>query len=148
MVTVSFSPMRSLDNGLMNAEVSNWWLPRTVDSKLRHIIVITQSHLTLAHPSSQLSIARSRSTRLHPVSAQSGSANTGVFMFRSPWENVSHGFVSTSPGVEGCPRGVMVKALDCGILVREFELQSRNYVDFRINTLGKGITPPILPSMG
>ena len=25
----------------------------------------------------------------------------------------------------GCPRGVMVKAMDCGIVVREFVLQSR-----------------------
>ena len=25
----------------------------------------------------------------------------------------------------GCPRGVMVKALDCGIVVSEFELQLR-----------------------
>ena len=31
----------------------------------------------------------------------------------------------------GCPRGVMVKALDCGIVVREFVLQSRYYFDFR-----------------
>ena len=26
--------------------------------------------------------------------------------------------------VRGCPRGVMVKAMDCGIVVREFVLQS------------------------
>ena len=43
---------------------------------------------------------------------------------------------------------VMVKALDRGIVVREFELQSHNYVHFRINTLGKGMNPLILPSMG
>ena len=45
---------------------------------------------------------------------------------------------------EGCPRGVMVKAMDCGIVVREFVLQSRYYVHFRANTLGKAI----LPAMG
>ena len=45
----------------------------------------------------------------------------------------------------GCPRGVMVKAMNCGIVVREFVLQSRYYVDFRANTLGKGINPLILP---
>ena len=39
----------------------------------------------------------------------------------------------------GCPRGVMVKAMDCGIVVREFVLQSRYYVHFRANTPGKGI---------
>ena len=50
------------------------------------------------------------------------------------------------PGV--CPRGVMVKAMDCGIVVREFVLQSRYYVHFRVNTLGKGMNPLILPGMG
>ena len=43
---------------------------------------------------------------------------------------------------EGCPRGVMVKALNCGI---EFVLQSRYYFHFRPNTLGKGMNPLILP---
>ena len=48
----------------------------------------------------------------------------------------------------GCPRGVMVKAMDCGIVERKFELQSRHYVHFRANTLGKGMNPLILPAMG
>ena len=48
----------------------------------------------------------------------------------------------------GCPRGVMVKALDCGIVVREFLLQSLYYDHFRANTLGKGMSPLILPAMG
>ena len=48
----------------------------------------------------------------------------------------------------GSPRGVMVKALDCGIIVSEFVLQSRYYVHFRANTLGKGKNPLILPAMG
>ena len=47
----------------------------------------------------------------------------------------------------GCPRGVMVKVADCGI-VSEFVLQSCYYVHFRTNTLGKGMNPLILPSMG
>ena len=42
-------------------------------------------------------------------------------------------------------RGVMVKAMNCGIAVREFVLQSRYYVHFRANTLGKGMNPLILP---
>ena len=42
----------------------------------------------------------------------------------------------------------MVKAMDCGILVREFVLQSHYYVHFRANTLGKGMNPLILPAMG
>ena len=48
----------------------------------------------------------------------------------------------------GCPRDVMVKAMDCGIIVRKFVLQSRYYVHFRANTLGKGMNPLILPAMG
>ena len=49
-----------------------------------------------------------------------------------------------------CPRGVMVKAMNCGIVVREFVLQSRYYVHFRANTLGKGMNPPLIlpPAMG
>ena len=50
--------------------------------------------------------------------------------------------------VSGCPRGVMVKAMDCGIIVGEFVLQSRYYVHIRANTIGKGMNPLILPAMG
>ena len=45
----------------------------------------------------------------------------------------------------GCPRSVMVKSMDWGIVVSEFVLQSRYYVHFRVNTLGKGKNPLILP---
>ena len=45
-------------------------------------------------------------------------------------------------------RGVMVKVMDCGIVVREFVLQSRYYVHFRANTLAKGMNPLVLPAMG
>ena len=48
----------------------------------------------------------------------------------------------------GRPRGVMVKVIGCGIVVSEFVLQSRYYVHFRANTLGKGMNPFILPAMG
>ena len=48
----------------------------------------------------------------------------------------------------GCSRGVMVKAMDCGIVVSEFVLQSRYYIHFRANTLGKGMHPLSLPAMG
>ena len=47
--------------------------------------------------------------------------------------------------LRGCPRGVMVKAMNCGIVVHEFVLQLRYYVHFRANTLGKGMNPLILP---
>ena len=52
---------------------------------------------------------------------------------------------SALPYTSVCPRGVMVKAMNCGIVVREFVLQSRYYVHFRANTLGKGMNPLILP---
>ena len=48
----------------------------------------------------------------------------------------------------GRPRGVMVKAMNCRIVVNEFILQSRYYVHFRAKTLGKGMSPLILPAMG
>ena len=50
--------------------------------------------------------------------------------------------------VWGCPRGKMVKAMVSEIVTREFELQSRYYVHFRTNTLGKGMNSLILPAMG
>ena len=53
---------------------------------------------------------------------------------------------SSLPGV--CPHGVMVKVMDCGIVVSEFVLQLRYYVHFRVNTLGKGMNLLILPAMG
>ena len=43
--------------------------------------------------------------------------------------------------------GIMVKALDCGILVSEFEFQSCSYVHFRTNSQGKGMNHLILPVM-
>ena len=48
----------------------------------------------------------------------------------------------------GCPCDVMVKAMDCRIVVSEFVLQLRYYVHFRANTLRKGMDPLILPAMG
>ena len=56
-----------------------------------------------------------------------------------------HSWRSRDQLIRGCTRGVMVKAMHCGIVVREFVLQSRYYVHFRANTLGKGMNPLILP---
>ena len=41
----------------------------------------------------------------------------------------------------GSPRGVMVKAMECGMVVSEFVLLSCYYVHFWANTLGKGMNP-------
>ena len=57
-------------------------------------------------------------------------------------------FICNLYSFKWCPRGVMVIAMDCRIVVREFVLQSRYYVHFRANTLGKGMNPLILPAMG
>ena len=55
-------------------------------------------------------------------------------------------YCAIKPNQVGCP--VMVKALDCGIIVSGFELQSRYYVHFQANILGKGMKPPYPPSYG
>ena len=48
----------------------------------------------------------------------------------------------------GYPHDVMVKALNYGIVVSEFELQSLYYVHFRTEALEKGMNPLILRAMG
>ena len=55
--------------------------------------------------------------------------------------------VHTLLSMGGCPRGVMVKVMDSGIIVSMFELHLRYYIHFRTNTLGKGMNPFILPAM-
>ena len=45
----------------------------------------------------------------------------------------------------GYHRGVVVKAMDYGIVISEFEIQSRYCVHFRTNTLGKDLNTLILP---
>ena len=57
-------------------------------------------------------------------------------------------YTSFSLYIRGCPRGVMVKVIWCWIVVRDFVLQSRYYVHFWTNTIGKGINPLILSAMG
>ena len=47
----------------------------------------------------------------------------------------------------GGPCGVMVKVMDCRIVVSKFKFQLRYYDHFRTNTLGKGMNPLILPAM-
>ena len=42
---------------------------------------------------------------------------------------------------KGGSRGEMVKALDCGIVVSEFELPSHYYIHLQTNTLGEGMNP-------
>ena len=48
----------------------------------------------------------------------------------------------------GSPHGVMIKMVDCGIVVSEFECRLCYYVNFQISTLGKSMNFLILPAMG
>ena len=53
----------------------------------------------------------------------------------------------TNNFIVGSPRGVMVKAFDCGIEVNPFELQLFYYIHSQTKTFGKGMNPLILPAM-
>ena len=77
-----------------------------------------------------------------PMLLREGTDTSSPLDFRSPALDVT---ASYKKWLLGCPRGVMVKAMNCRIVVREFVLQSRYYVHFRANTLGKGMNPLILP---
>ena len=46
------------------------------------------------------------------------------------------------------PHGAVANVPDCNIFVSEFELQSRCYVHFWINTPGEGMNSHIPPAMG
>ena len=84
--------------------------------------------------------------RSHVEHLHATPSNSGIYAIQlqtGPWCRRSN-----PKNLWGCPRGVMVKAMDCGIVVREFVLQSCYYVHFRANTLGKGMNPLILPAMG
>ena len=62
--------------------------------------------------------------------------------------SISTYFQSQNSSIPNYSRDVMVKAMDCGILVSRFVLQSHYYVHFQANTLGKDMNPLILPAMG
>ena len=68
----------------------------------------------------------------------------GSYTCLNLWEKFAE---NESIRIRRCPRGVIVKAMDCGIMVSAFVLQSRYYVHFLTNTLGKGMNPLILPAM-
>ena len=64
------------------------------------------------------------------------------------FKNITYKLFVYKSYLRGCPHGVMVKAMDCVIVVSKFVLQSCYYVHFRANTLRKGMNPLILPAMG
>ena len=49
-------------------------------------------------------------------------------------------FIYHHSDMKRCPRGVMVKAMEYGIVVSEFKLQSHYYAHFRTNTFRKGMS--------
>ena len=63
------------------------------------------------------------------------------------YDRISENVQNIPQSHRGCPRGVMIKAMDCGIVVSDLVLQLRYYVHFRTNTLGKGMNPLFLPAM-
>ena len=50
--------------------------------------------------------------------------------------------------IRGYTQAVIIKVMDCGTEVSEFELQLCYYVHFRTNTLEKCMNPLILPAIG
>ena len=56
-------------------------------------------------------------------------------------------FYNYTETMRGGPRSIVVNVLDCDIVINEFELQSRHYVHFWTNTLGKCMNPLITPVM-
>ena len=66
-----------------------------------------------------------------------------------PNDSIQHySFIYIQSNVSGrCSHGVIVKAMDCGIVVSEFVLQSCYYVHFQANTLRKGMNPLIHPAL-
>ena len=61
---------------------------------------------------------------------------------------ISYIYIIIIDYIRGCPCSVMVKAMDCGIVVNEFVLQLRYYVHFRENTFSKVMNHLILQAMG
>ena len=70
------------------------------------------------------------------------------FKVSNTWYDISTFFFlqwKESLNFRRCPLGVTVNAMDCRIVVSEFELQSRYHVHLRTNLIGKGMTPPYPP---
>ena len=85
---------------------------------------------------------------VHTIIHKHRCTNTNTYKYICKYTYTQKIYVYALKYTKGCPRGVIVKVMDCGIVVREFILQSRYYVHFRANTLGKGMNPLILPAMG
>ena len=61
--------------------------------------------------------------------------------------NVAKNHHKKKTSSSGSPRGVMVKELDCVIVVRKFEFRACYYAHFQTNIIWKCVTPFIFPSM-
>ena len=66
----------------------------------------------------------------------------------TPWVQILDKAAAILLNSNAFEEGVMVKAMDCGIVVSEFVLQSCYYVHFQASTFWKGMNPLILPAMG
>ena len=85
-------------------------------------------------------ISKSSSPKIKPeVTAPSVPITIGIYV-----TFLFHSFFNSLKRFRRCPRGLLVKVLYCGIVIRKFELLSHYYVSFRTNTLGESINPFIL----
>ena len=72
---------------------------------------------------------------------KTGSLQKKTFLHYTIWNHIDHWLISK---VE-C---VVATVLDFDVVEGRFELQSRYYVHFLINTFAKGMKPLIFPTMG
>ena len=110
--------------------------------------LLVWSNLTFLHISQWITLPTQSSLALYSFSANFLHSLFMWLIVSSLSSHSLHLLFCCVLSILGCPRGVMVKALDCGIVVREFVLQSRYYVHFRANTFRKGMNPLILPAIG
>ena len=127
------------------------------DGKAKLIIISSSSSSRRAHSTDSLktlsSLSHSLFSSLFSSLSHSLSPISLALYFFSPFFSHPHfGSLSFFPSLclsrRGCPLGVIVKAMDGGIVVSEFVLQSRYYVHFQAITLEKGMNPLIFPAMG
>ena len=66
------------------------------------------------------------------------------FEWKQRFKEIFFLIVNKTKNYWGCPHGVMIKAMDCGIVVSKSKIQSHYYFHFWINTLSRGVKPLIL----
>ena len=101
-------------------------------------IHIENSFLNLLYPKSFIHFAKSKALKILKKNQPRTNAYSQSYKTSSPHRLITLPNNSSSTSI-------IKKAMNCGIVVREFVLQSGYYVHFRANSLGKGMNPLILP---